>query len=387
MKKKVLFIAEELQFNGAVMSLLALLKALPKDRYDISLFLFLHGGELMGRLPKDITLLPEYLSYAVYRLPLKDALVRAVKSLRFDLVVFRLMVALRRRLHFARFPWFWLPKIEIPCDAVFSYADGFAAEMIVSRVIKGKKVCWIHVDLSLWKHWDHVRSAMLSADGYVAVSQNAAKQFLSVANERAVKRTWVVHNIIEADECKCRAEEGSVPVSGSQIRILSYGRITAQKGFDLIPEMARKLEKPFTWLIVGDGPTRDALQAKADQMIVGEYVNFIGQRENPMPYVKAADIVVIPSRSEGWGMTLSEALVLGKPVVATDLPVFREQVRDGVNGLLCPLDDTDAFAEAINRLMCDEDLRNRLSAEAIKYPFTKDRVVEEFAAVIEEVCK
>lgn len=170
-------------------------------------------------------------------------------------------------------------------------------------------------------------------------------------------------------------------------KLVSVGRISGQKGFDLIPEMARKLEKPFEWLIVGDGPTRDALQAKADQMGVGEYVKFIGQRENPMPYVKAADIVVIPSRFEGWGMTLSEALVLGKPVVATDLPVFREQVTDGVNGLLCPLDDVDAFAAAINRLMSDADLRNRLSAEAVKYPFTKERVIEEFAAVIEDVSK
>lgn len=168
-------------------------------------------------------------------------------------------------------------------------------------------------------------------------------------------------------------------------RLVSVGRISWEKGFDLIPAMAQKLEKPFKWLIVGDSPTRDLLQVKADEMGVGESVRFIGQRENPMPYVNVADIVVIPSRFEGWGMTLSEALVLGKPVVATDLPVFREQVTDGVNGLLCPLDDTDAFAAAINRLMDDEELCNRLSSEAVKYPFTKARIVGEFKAVIDRI--
>ena len=165
-------------------------------------------------------------------------------------------------------------------------------------------------------------------------------------------------------------------------RLVSVGRITWQKGFDLIPGMAKELlsfQVPFEWDIIGGGT--DAVMQQYEELVrqngVKGVVKFLGQMDNPMPYVAAADIVVIPSRFEGWGMTLSEALVLGKPVVATDLPVFREQVTSGVNGILVPL-DSHAFAEAIIRLLKDEELRKRLSHEAPKYPFTKDAVVKEF---------
>jgi len=169
-------------------------------------------------------------------------------------------------------------------------------------------------------------------------------------------------------------------------RLVSVGRVTQQKGFDLVPEIAQKVanhEIRFEWDVIG-GASEDVMNAH--RALVREaglegIVKFLGEMENPMPYVAAADIVVIPSRFEGWGMTLSEALVLGKPVVATDLPVFREQVSDCVNGLLVPL-DAKAFADAIIRLFHDDELLKRLSREAAKYPFSKEKVLNEFESAI-----
>ena len=169
-------------------------------------------------------------------------------------------------------------------------------------------------------------------------------------------------------------------------RLVSVGRVTWQKGFDLIPATAKEMmdkKISFEWDIIGGG-TDEVMQQHLQivrQNGVEGIVRFLGQMENPMPYVAAADIVVIPSRFEGWGMTLSEALVLGKPVVATDLPVFREQVTNGVNGILVPL-DAHAFAEAIIQLLENEELRGRLSSEAVKYPFTVNAVRQEFASLL-----
>ena len=167
---------------------------------------------------------------------------------------------------------------------------------------------------------------------------------------------------------------------------MSVGRVSFEKGLDMIPSIAKGIsykQVPFEWDVIG-GATTEVMAAHQElvhQNGMDGVVKFLGQMENPMPYVAAADIVVIPSRFEGWGMTLSEALVLGKPVVATDLPVFREQVKNGVNGLLVPL-EVNAFAEAIIRLINNPDLRVQLSKAAIDYPFTKDEVVNEFAELL-----
>ena len=169
-------------------------------------------------------------------------------------------------------------------------------------------------------------------------------------------------------------------------RLVSVGRVTQQKGFDLIPSIAKEVldrQVSFEWDVIGSG-TDEVMQQHLQlvrQNGVDGVVRFLGQMENPMPYVAAADIVVIPSRFEGWGMTLSEALVLGKPVVATDLPVFREQVTSGVNGILVP-PDANAFAEAILLLLLNDRLRTSLSKEAVKYPYTVTCVTREFAELL-----
>ncbi len=371
--------------TGASKSLLALLDALKDTSYDISLFLFSHDGEQIKNLPKYVKLLPQKFAYWVERAPLKRSVIGAIKRGRIDLAIWRVIIGLAR--HFGwTFPgWFMLPRIDGEWDVACAYCDGLIVPTMVRKVTAKKKLTWIHCDYMKYPQSKEVYEAFDQVDGAVSVSWDSIVQFKKAIGREYKKPLYVVHNIIDAEDCRKRAEEGPTPEFSGGANIASVGRISWQKGFDLIPEMAQKLEKPFEWLIVGDGPTRETLQAKADAMGVGEYVKFVGQRENPMPYVKAADIVVIPSRFEGWGMTLSEALVLGKPVVATDLPVFREQVTDGVNGLLCSLENMDAFAAATNRLMMDSELRVRLSKEAVKYPFTKARVVEEFMKVIDSV--
>lgn len=103
-----------------------------------------------------------------------------------------------------------------------------------------------------------------------------------------------------------------------------------------------------------------------------------------MGWVDSADVVVQPSVWEGWGMTVSEALVLRRPVVATDLPVLREQIYTGRNGLLVP-NKPEAFAEAIVRLLRDKALREAMSAYTETYPFALGSVCEAFDRCLAEV--
>ena len=105
-----------------------------------------------------------------------------------------------------------------------------------------------------------------------------------------------------------------------------------------------------------------------------------------MPWIKSADVFVNPSRFEAWGLTVSEALCLGKAVIVSDIPVFREQITDGVNGLIRKV-TAENLAETILLLAKNETLRHQLERNAVNYPFTKEKIIKEFDELIEKLSK
>ena len=86
---------------------------------------------------------------------------------------------------------------------------------------------------------------------------------------------------------------------------------------------------------------------------------FTGVKSNPYPYMALADIYVQTSRFEGFGLTISEARILNKPVISTNFPVVYNQIKDGVNGLICEM-TPESIAQKILLLANDEQLRNKL---------------------------
>lgn len=386
-KRKLLFVAEELALNGAMNSLIALLRALPRENYDISLFLFDHSGEMMDKLPKDIHLLPEIIEYSVHRLPAKQAIYKAIKNNRIDLFFYRLLVSFQRRVSCAYKLWRWLPEITSYYDVVISYSDGFAAPMINKKVKYGKKCCWVHFPYTNVPLHSYEYDALKKADACAVVSYTVGKELEAVL-ESKLENMYVIHNIINAELCITKATENcEIPIREGVKRIVSVGRLTPAKGFDMICSIATiLLEKGinFEWYILGNGEDLEKLRLQAVDMNVEQCVHFIGNKDNPMPWMKLSDVIVQPSIFESWGMTVSEALCLGKAVVTSDLPVFKEQISDGLNGLISPL-EPQAMAEAIYKILSDEEFKHFLENNASSYPFTQERVILEFNIMIRDI--
>lgn len=387
-KTHVLFCAESLDMNGAMKSLLALLAALPRERYALSLFLCSHAGVLMNELPRDVRVLPERTAYAVFRLSFLPGLRRALRGWRPDLALLRLMVPVLRWL---RVPtprwWAFRPAIPGEWDLVLAYADGIIGEIAVRKVRTGRKFLWVHTDYRICPPPRETAWAFADAAGAVAVSKDAAQGFrtwfASVMGRAYDRPVHVIYNIIDATHIRClaaRADAECPPPPPGVARLVTVGRLTAQKNVKAIPVIADMLKRRgvrFEWVVVGGGPDLAWCLEESRRLGVEGMVRFVGESRNPMGWVASADVVVQPSVWEGWGMTVSEALVLRKPVVATDLPVLREQIRDGMNGLLVD-NKPEAFAEAIARLLDDEALRARMAGYEEDYPFSPKRVCEGF---------
>ena len=125
------------------------------------------------------------------------------------------------------------------------------------------------------------------------------------------------------------------------------------KGYDLAVETARILKSKglkFKWNFVGDGGERPAVEELIKKYHLENEIMLWGMQPNPYPYMAAADIYVQTSRFEGFGLTIAEAKILGKPIVSTNFDVVHDQLKHEVNGLIAEM-TPESLAEEVLRLI------------------------------------
>lgn len=145
--------------------------------------------------------------------------------------------------------------------------------------------------------------------------------------------------------------------------VVGVGRLGRMKGFDLLIEAFARLDRGRLE-IVGEGPERDALERQIARAGLQDRVSLIGARDpaGVAERIAAATVVVVPSRSEAFGIVALEAWRGGAPLVMTTRGGAGEFVRDGEDGLLADPLDVDALASAMQRLLDNAELRGRLAA-------------------------
>jgi glycosyltransferase involved in cell wall biosynthesis len=142
--------------------------------------------------------------------------------------------------------------------------------------------------------------------------------------------------------------------------IAALGRLHENKAFDTLIRAFAAMPDGMLWL-AGEGPEHGALAALAAECGVAERVAFLGWQDDPQSVIRGADILVCPSRHEPFGNVIAEGLACGKPVISTQTNGGRELIEDGVNGLLVPVDDEAALADALVTLIHDPALAARLA--------------------------
>src|SRR5205807_893383 len=145
------------------------------------------------------------------------------------------------------------------------------------------------------------------------------------------------------------------PLAGGPL-VGAIGRLEHQKGFDVLIRALASVDDARL-VVMGDGSERASLEQLARDVGVADRVVWTGWRDDARRYFAAVEVVALPSRFEGFPLTLLEALLARAAVVATDVGSIAEVVRNGDTGLLVPPDDPAALAVAIRRLLKDRGLR------------------------------
>lgn len=245
----------------------------------------------------------------------------------------------------------------------------FARELRVVVNVHEQPLRHVQTHFSTWRRpWAHLLAGrgISSADRVVAVAPGIARE-LEAVGVYPPGRLTVAANPLDIDGIRAGAREelnaeGVPPGDGPLI--VGVGRLERIKGFDLLVDAVAAGGPSWRLVIVGDGQRADALRRRAATRGLGERVRFVGHRDNPYPWISAADLLVLPSRTDAWPTVVGEAFALGTPVVAARCsPSVEELMGSGERGVLVTPNDTDALRRGIAHALYDgAGIRRRSSA-------------------------
>ncbi|RKY19566.1 MAG: glycosyltransferase family 1 protein, partial [Planctomycetota bacterium] len=186
---------------------------------------------------------------------------------------------------------------------------------------------------------------------------------------------------------RLRAELGA---RDDQLLLLGLARLTRRKGFDLLLQAlaARRDDPRWALALAGEGEARHELQRQAASLGLAERVRFPGRRDDVPELLAAADVFVMPSRAEGLGVAALEAMAAGRPVLGARVGGLADAVAHDETGLLVPPEDVPALGAALDMLLNDSALRERLGAAGpvrVEAGFSARGMVDAYLALYHDV--
>lgn len=294
-----------------------------------------------------------------------------------------------------------IPVTELPFGGFFDFLtrprltrciDAFRPDVVLSWMSRATRFIpsgapgekgFVHLarlggyyDLKNYRHCDHLvcntedLRAYAAAQGWPRDRVHYIPNFVHAERASPISRATL-------------ATPGDVPV------IVAAGRFHPNKGFDVLLDALAQVHKAHLWL-AGSGPLDTPLKAQAGRLGVADRVHFLGWRQDAISLIAAADVLVCASRQEPLGNVVLEAWAQGTPVVATTAAGPASLIEEGRSGLLVPVDDAHALAEALTRVLSDGALRTRLAdggRAAFEASFTKDAVVKQYRALFAKIAE
>lgn len=380
MKKQLLIISGGMEIGGIERSLFGLLGEIDYGRYDVDLLLFKVGGELLPLIDRRCNILPEIKQCAAMTLPIASA-IKTIPVVGIKRAVNRIISTKKYgssdAATFALLSSYWrscvtsMPAQKKKYDVAISFM--WPHDYTAKKVTADKKIAWIHTDYTVAK-MDFAKDEKTwnKFDSIAAVSDDVGEAFRKVYPSLSDKLI-TIENILSPEFVRTQAaKESAEDIDPNVPAILSVGRFTAAKGFDLAAESCRIMKEKgykFKWYLIGFGPDEELIRSKIKENRVEDTMIILGKKSNPYPYMAACDVYAQPSRYEGKAVTVREAQMLGKPVLITDFETAKGHIENGVDGIICPM-GTENVADALIALLADKEKCELLSRNCLSRDYS-----------------
>lgn len=337
MKSRILVVCDSARIGGIQRALAGFLQCINHDRFDVDLFLFddsalLDDGEFEG-----CRIIPSIEKLRVCGQTM--SLARQAGMLSFAK---RALYSLACKTFGSRFASSFAFR-GVYLDGNYDFAISFTNDagmktpyygvnrFVLDHVCAGKRIAWIHVDPSVYP-LDTVENHSIYKrfDRIACVSSFVREKFCELFPE-CEEKTIVVNNFIEQERVLRLADCGHCEsIDHDYFNFATVGRIEDNKNQILVPELMAQLKErgiPVKWHLIGDGVGRKEVVEKARCLDVLTDLVFWGEIRNPYALIKQMDALVSVSKSESFGLSIAEALILAVPVVCLEFPAVDEIVK------------------------------------------------------------
>jgi glycosyltransferase involved in cell wall biosynthesis len=333
-KVKILMIIPTLGSGGAERVMVNLLNHLDREKFEPTLYLEQIEGEYLSALKDDIEVVSAGERRGVIRLLFLRGLIRRLRP---QIVFIMMLSAAVISARLAR----------IGAKTVIRETESRPPEQVRQNGL----IRWLN------------RTGIRAADCYIAPAE-AAKRYLVDRYRLLPEDIHVINNPVDIAKIQNLAQAPQ-DFDSEEFNLLSVGRLTHQKGYDLLIEgLARIQEIPWRLRILGKGKDEPMLRRLAADRGISGRVEFLGLQTNPYSFMASSDLLVLSSRWEGLPNVVLEGMASGVPVLATRCPTGPEEIiTPGLDGELCEIDSA-SLAAAIEKLFADRENLEKLSAAA-----------------------
>jgi glycosyltransferase involved in cell wall biosynthesis len=381
MKKRILFVNDEMTMGGVARILATLLKMIDLERYDVDLLVLHPHGELMSDIPEGVRVLPSTPAFKGVDVVFKSALKRrAYREIIDKLTLFwpmkftnmkRFIQRERKKMNLQRY------DIEVAAK------EGFCS-IFVAHGDALRKINWIHVDYSQSNYSIHhmtlMKTILQQMDAHIAVSNQAKIAYMDLFG---VETVHSIPNVMDTHGIERKLKEhSSQTLDTDQLKLMMVGRLHPQKAMHRAIGAMKNTPKHVHLYIVGDGVLRADLERLTQDLQLSDQVHFLGQQNNPFPMLKQADLFLLPSKYEGYPTTVIEAFMAGVPVLACLVAGVDQQIQEGINGWIVDNDD-QAFALKLHELLQSEDQLKQAKKTLHNYRYDNSAYLETFMHVLE----
>ena len=380
MKKRLLFITEDLAVGGGTSSLSSLYEQI-KDKYDISVKVLTRQGEAKVTY-RGCLIYPEWWMELYYSSYSNAAGLKkfAIGICKFFAKVIKFFggnyeKSISRRFFHGAGDYDW----------VISFGEGVATTF-TQYCPNSNKVTWIHFDYGQFPRNISQETLYGKFKYIVCVAKTGQRHF--VERYPSLKdKTKYIYNFLDYDRVR-RLSTEAIPdsISAEDFNIISVGRIAQVKRFSMIPEIAAGIKAAgikFQWRILGPATDPEEvanLEENIKKYDVSDCVSWLDNKTNPYPYIKQSDLYVCLSSSEACPMVFNEARVLDVPIVSTNFESAFEFINSGEDGIICTIDQ---MAKALTDLIANRQLYDRIKQHSQESLIDNKKILLEIDNMLE----
>ncbi|KMQ66286.1 glycosyl transferase family 1 [Chryseobacterium angstadtii] len=376
-KIKVLFRHRSMEMGGVEKVILSILHHLNPEKFDITVCLNLNQGELRDEFPKHVK--------KIYITDGKEDFSTNPLIHKIQLIRRRLKLSRALKDHKVSDRLLGNTKFDIEIAPTYS---AFSS-VINSSNTASKKIGWFHSEINVPTLQPLVPDILKNFpqfDHMIYCSQKIKDLMHQYYPDLGYPEESVVINAIPIDQIKIKAEEKIEDLPEGPL-FVSVGRLHNRKGYHkLIDAHKRLIDEGFhhTVMVLGSGEEMKNLSDQIRSNQVQDTFILGGNRMNPYPYVKNADYFILPSESEAWPLVIAEALILQKPIIATDTGDVGVMIKDRETGYLINY-ETDEMYAAMKTFLTDPELiaRIRKNLETIEDQFDNQKIFDAVEGILE----